>query len=407
MSRLRQLGGAIRYLWLMAGLTLLFLLAIEGFATVALNIHNRWKYPPGDTRLRADAYGNAPWVSDYYNAFHRGRDEMRWMSYVYWRRRPWQSPYINVDERGIRKTTSSAKDGTVTIFMFGGSTMWGSGARDEYTIPSVLARELERKGISATVVNYGETGWVSTQELIALELELRQGRRPDLVVFYDGINDTYTAFQQGVAGIPQNEFNRVTEFNFMQKSVKERLGIIGRDAADRLSTRKLFELFQSDVIKGIGVKLDEAAPGFNMDAPSVARLAGQVIDTYVSNVELVNLLGEHYHFKPLFYWQPSVAEKPQLTAYEKELLVDMQPTMRFFEQTNQTFRDRRLDQPGPGRVRDLLSTFSETSAPMFIDRFHLGEAGNEAIARLMLPDVLAQIDQLAAGKANGHAHVSR
>jgi lysophospholipase L1-like esterase len=407
MSRLRQIGGAIRYLWLMVGMTLLFLVAIEGFASVGLNLRNRWKYPLGDTRVNADAYGNAPWVSDYYDHFHRGRDEMLWKSYVYWRRRPWQSPYINVDERGIRKTTSSAKDGAVTIFMFGGSTMWGSGARDEYTIPSVVARELERKGVSATVVNYGETGWVSTQELIALELELRQGRRPDLVVFYDGINDTYTAFQQGIAGIPQNEFNRVTEFNFMQKSVKERFGIIGRDAVDRLATLKLLELFRSDVNKGIGVKLDEAAPGFKMDAPLVARLAGQVIDTYVSNVELVSLLADHYHFKPLFYWQPSIADKPQLTAYEKELLVDMQPTMRFFEQTNQTFRDRRLGQPGPGRVRDLLSAFSETSAPMFIDRFHLGESGNEAIAKLMLPDVLAQIDQLASGKANGHSHVSR
>jgi lysophospholipase L1-like esterase len=58
-------------------------------------------------------------------------------------------------------------------------------------------------------------------------------------------------------------------------------------------------------------------------------------------------------------------------------------------------------------VRNLLSAFSETSAPMFIDRFHLGEAGNEAIAKLILPDVLAQIDQLAASKAGGHAHVSR
>ena len=190
--------------------------------------------------------------------------------------------------------------------------MWGSGARDEFAIPSVLARELAHKGIPASVTNYGETGWVSTQEVIALELELRQGHRPDLVIFYDGINDTYTAFQQGIAGIPQNEFNRVAEFNALEKPVRERARKIARDAALRLSVRRLLEVIRPDD-RGIGVKLDESAPGFSLDDAAAAGLARQVIDTYVSNVELVKALAKHYQFKSLFYWQPAVSDKPHLT----------------------------------------------------------------------------------------------
>ncbi len=390
----------------MAGLTLLFVCAIELGLTMAFMIGDRLRPWAGDTRLMADAYGQAAWVRDYWNDFHRSRDDMRWNSYVYWRRQPRQSRYINVDERGIRATPTSATNGTVRIFMFGGSTMWGSGARDEFTIPSILARELDRQGIQAAVTNYGETGWVSTQEVIALELELRQGRRPDVVVFYDGINDTYTAFQQGIAGIPQNEFNRVSEFNFLNKPVKERARLVAKDAALRLSTRRLFDALRPDSGKGLGVQLDETAPGFALDEAGTARLARQVVDTYASNVELVRALGEHYRFKSFFYWQPAVADKPHLTEYEKTLSIEMQPIERFFRQTNQALRDRQHDKPEPTRVRDLTGVFAEVSAPMFVDRFHLGETGNEVIAKQMVPDVLAGLADRAS-KTGAPPHVSR
>jgi hypothetical protein len=59
-------------------------------------------------------------------------------------------------------------------------------------------------------------GWVSTQSVIMLLRQLQHGNIPDVVVFYDGVNDTYAAYQQGFAGWPQNELNRVTEFNVTQ-----------------------------------------------------------------------------------------------------------------------------------------------------------------------------------------------
>lgn len=78
------------------------------------------------------------------------------------------------------------------------------------TIPSYLAK------YGYDVTNYGETGYVSMQELILLIQELKTGK-PDIVIFYDGFNDTFSAYQQGVAGLPMNEFNREKEFNLSKK----------------------------------------------------------------------------------------------------------------------------------------------------------------------------------------------
>ena len=54
--------------------------------------------------------------------------------------------------------------------------------------------------------------------MIKLQLELRAGNIPDIVIFYDGVNDVYSSFQtyimgQDEAGLPQNNQNRKDDFN--------------------------------------------------------------------------------------------------------------------------------------------------------------------------------------------------
>ena len=61
--------------------------------------------------------------------------------------------------------------------MLGGSSLWGFGARDDQTIPSLLARRLHDRGVQVEVKNLSDLGYVSTQEVIGLLREL-QGRLP-------------------------------------------------------------------------------------------------------------------------------------------------------------------------------------------------------------------------------------
>ena len=92
--------------------------------------------------------------------------------------------------------------------MLGGSSLWGFGARDDQTIPSLLARSLDEQGWRVELKNLAEIGYVSTQEVIALTRELQAGYRPDLVIFYDGVNDTTSALLEGEPGLTTNEINR-------------------------------------------------------------------------------------------------------------------------------------------------------------------------------------------------------
>ena len=116
---------------------------------------------------------------------------MQWHPYVLWRRRPFTGRYINVDAAGRRRTSNREAPGDrpIDIFGFGGSTLWGNGARDENTIPSCVSRLLDESGRRVRVTNYGELGFVSTQNLISLMLERQAGRVPGVVFCYDGVND--------------------------------------------------------------------------------------------------------------------------------------------------------------------------------------------------------------------------
>lgn len=80
------------------------------------------------------------------------------------------------------------------IWMFGGSTMRGNTDDDAATIPSVVARELNRgssTGACWTVVNFGVNSFNSLLEVKYLQKCLiEEEQAPDLVVFYDGANDS-------------------------------------------------------------------------------------------------------------------------------------------------------------------------------------------------------------------------
>src|SRR5262249_14963034 len=92
------------------------------------------------------------------------------------------------------------------VLVLGGSTVWGYFVCNNGTVPSLLARALARDGIGGyQVTNFGQPGYVSTQEVVALLSELHEGRIPDLVIFLDGINDTFSAYQNGRAGLDQSD----------------------------------------------------------------------------------------------------------------------------------------------------------------------------------------------------------
>jgi hypothetical protein len=230
-----------------------------------------------------------------------------------------------------------------------------------------------------------------------LLLQLQKGNIPDIVIFYDGVNDTYSAYQQRVAGLPQNEFNRMREFNLSNPdNLKQRSGMLLRDAVRGLSTLRLL----NGLLLRFGVR-DQSAPVANplfvhnaaSDAKSLVR---EIVTAYVSNVELVMALGAHYGFKGIFYWQPTIFQKEHLTAYERSERQKQQDLEPFFQNTYDVMRQSSLAQKSEFPFRDLSMVFVDVREPLYIDWMHLGEVGNAMMAQRMVKDVLSII---GAGKS--------
>lgn len=385
-----RIGKWVKDSWLMLGCTILLFCFLEGSLSLAFFIRNRLSASaPSDAerRVLADTYADSSWVNNYQEEYSRS-GVLQWRPYVYWRRMPYHGNYINIDADGLRLTTSTEaapqeSRPPLKIFLFGGSTMWGSGVRDAFTIPSIVAKELQGKGVAAEVVNFGENGYVSTQEVITLLLQLRKGQRPDLVIFYDGVNDVYSAYQQRVAGLPQNEFNREREFNLSHPdNLTRRTRMFLRDVASSLSTVR----FTRGLFRRTGILA--AADSLPDRAPESEALAQNVLATYQGNIEIVKALSEHYHFNYIFYWQPTIFQKTNLTTYELRRRAEMQGIERFVQLTYGDVQQSGLAEGRENSFHDLSLIFADVREPIYIDFCHIGESGNEVIAKRMVSDIL-------------------
>ena len=396
MTMLKKIGAVIKDAWLILGITVLLFCFLEGSLSLVFHLKDRLggsESSKAPSRVLADTYQDPSWGKAYYKEFSRSK-KVRWEPYVYWRRESYRGSYIRIDADGIRLTTvakpkAQSSRPPLKVFMFGGSTLWGTGARDAFTIPSFVARELENKGIAAEIKNFGESGYVNTQEIIALVLQLAKGQIPDLVIFYDGVNDTYSAYQQRMAGLPENEFNRVKEFNLSKRSnYKKRAGTVLTDFASRLATVRLLNgLFPGLTARSEGEVSNPL--GLDNPAPDDGSLAREVVERYVGNIELVRALSEHYRFRYLVYWQPTIFQKAHITEYESSQRKTAQSMERFFQLTTDAIRQSRLTEKSEYPFSDLSLIFSDVQVPVYLDWMHIGEYGNEIVAKRIAADVLA------------------
>ncbi len=383
----RQIRQTVRFIWFNIGVALLVLTLMEGVGEGYLALRYRAQsaalLADIEQRYELDAGADQSWVREYIREVDLNpARQNEWYPYVYWRTKPYHGKYLNIEEAGVRRTwnsTSSPTPGQLKVFMFGGSTMWGYGARDEFTIPSLVSKKLAaRLESGAWVTNFAESGYVSTQEVIALMLELRKGNVPDVVVFFDGVNDTFSAFQNGVAGIPQNESNRVAEFNSPTR-FNWRQAIIERLALYRLGARLLRSRGGSP------------STGFaRADGRSADALARPVVEVYLANVSIVDAMAQRFGFREIFFWQPTVHTKRHLSQRERQWYGEDERWGLSFHKVNDAFRERmrtsRLD-----NVYDLSGVFDEARGTVFIDAWHVTEGGNEKIAELITQTLLREV----------------
>jgi lysophospholipase L1-like esterase len=395
-SRVRKMATAHRRLkrwlvllqtvWSILGITLILLGLTEAGFRLAFALKDRFSIQPQpDRRVLAEGYGGESWPVRHYREIESLRE--RWEPYVYFRPDAFRGETISIGLDGLRATWQPPSAGspagkdekTVDILMLGGSSLWGFGARDDQTIPSMVAREFFERKRNVRIRNLAEIGYVSTQEVVALVREIQSGYRPDVVIFYDGVNDTTSALLEREAGLTTNEINRRREFNLLQSPSRLAGAFLVKVVEDSGSYR-FAQAVNRRFARGDD-RIRQAVPD-----SARARLAVEVVQRYVANVEIVERLGREYAFHALFYWQPLVFTKRALTPPEREEVAR-------FAWAEPMFRDvlRRVREPSilgsHPAFHDLTGIFDDTDSLVFIDYCHTTESADARIAKMIANDV--------------------
>ncbi len=295
-----------------------------------------------------------------------------WVPYTYTRMMPFHGDLINIDDVGRRATASFVSDATAApdVYFFGGSTMWGEGSRDDYTIASQLARLMNDAGTPIRATNYGQIAYVNTQEQILFERQLALGNVPDTVVFYDGYNDLAGVYiDDEMAGLPHNEINRQRDL-LAGQILREGRPLLGEP-----------DVNWADLNFGL-VGAPKASPE-------------QIADLYLQNLRLIRAAAQAYGVKTLFVWQPAVMYKQNLDPRE-QLFVDQNRAAwpgfdELYQATDEALRQRVADE-GLSDVLILSDLFADELRYLFFDRVHVIEDGNTLISQAIQPTLAATIN---------------
>lgn len=358
--------------------TLLLLTAAEGLAAAVL-----WWTEPRAVTPAGDADAAAEVISDDLD-----RLTVDYWPYVGWRAHPLRSRTVNVDERGNRVTPGAACEaGAFTVFVFGGSSVFGYGVADADTLPArLLATLTSQLGGPVCLRNFGQFGWSSTQGVIALLRELQERPAPDLVVFYDGFNDVNILGADGIGGAAP-------------RGTPDYDGAVAVARAERHgAATALLELLRSSHLWEAAVKWrsvrsrnasgpgSSSAPGGDPPGRAPATTPEAIVRAYLTNVEAVRAIAAARGFQAAFFWQPTLWVKAGArTAEEQRLLAESPVRTGGPALLQATYPLVAAEAGSRAGLFYLGSLFDATPEPTpYLDDCHLTPAGNAVVARRMV-----------------------
>ncbi len=343
-------------------------LAFFMFILVAVNwgggFFYHWATKQSHPLADHEDYRNLSWAATYWRE-HNESSVTKYRPFVGWSRLDYKGQYVNITD-GCRKTFQSAaqSDKPTIVYVFGGSTIWGTGARDDYTIPSCLTRIADQQGIPLRVSNFGEAGYVNWQNVIHLAELCANGQVPDLVIFYEGCNDA-------IAKLQTPELERVHQnFSSWERrngSQHRHLGIPD-EMVNWLSYHSLARMVRDRIL----TPRTDDAPQLSPD--QLQHLAAEVVETYEENARFVRALGERYGFQSRFFWQPIVYTKSNPSQQEQSYRTSFgEPLAEIYRIATARIRESTL-------IHDLSKSYDGADKAVYIDFAHVSEEGNAIIA---------------------------
>ena len=388
----------------LVGLSVVVIVAADLLGRVASAVDDRYFGPPAEHLLADDdlraglpAYDGVDYAPRSLLEEVRKSDRTVYEPYTIWKRRAYRGEYTVIDISGSRRTVgNSQSDDALEVWMFGGSAMWGVGAPDDDTIPSHLAALLNGTlGIDSTVRNLGRRGYVSTQEVVYLMRELQAGRRPDVVVFYNGVNDAAAVSLWPEFPGVHVSFDTVRD-RFESTDEDDDIGWFARSTGLYKASRILLDRVESDPFErdGIIVYADQDTDS----TPNYRWLAERGLDLWLFNARVIDSLARDYGFIPLVAFQPGLwsTGKPLDPSEESLIASEMEyaglkTIMTVRAEMAAVLDDRLSDPQTPDWVVNLNDLFAYTPAPVYIDYVHVTGRGNEIAARRIAEELLERL----------------
>jgi hypothetical protein len=338
----------------------------------------------GSPREKVSYYSSQDWAQRYWYEFRLSRKQ-RYYPYVGWRRASFKGETINIDQNGIRLTPGadcSAK--SFKVFAFGESSMWGTGSPDWGTIPANLQKGLEkmRQG-PVCVVNFAESAYVLTQDIITLLMQLQSGNIPDVVLFYNVEGDAYAAYQGGRAGIIQNLDQVAARFEKGDKPPT---------LVDWLRRTSSYSLIDSLVDKLRIAKPKQEGPTpiqlvtYETMGINLKKLSDSMAENYFGDYRIVDALSAKHGFKYYFVLPPHLllgGDKP-LTLEEQQMKREAESDPAFEKLFRAFYQTLERESSRYQNIYSMVDVFDHYDSLIWIDAGHVTPTGNQVVARRIL-----------------------
>ena len=388
----------------LVGLCVVVIVSVDLIGRVAAAFDERYFGPPDnllladdDLRAALPAYSGFDYDPRELLEEVRKSDRAVYEPYTIWKRRPYRGTYTTIDITGSRRTVgNSTSEDALDIWMFGGSAVWGVGAPDHETIPSHMAALLNGTlGIESNVRNLGRRGYVSTQEVIYLMRELQAGRRPDIVVFYNGVNDAAAVSLWPEFPGAHVSFDTVRD-RFEATGEEEDIGWFARSTGLYKASRIVLDRVEGDPFErdGIIVYADRDTDS----RPNYRWLAERGIDLWLFNARVIDGLARAYGFTPFMAFQPGLWSigKPLDPSEESLIASEMEyaglsTLMTVRAEMAALLDDRLSNAQAPNSVVNMNDLFVDTPEPVYIDYVHVTGPGNEIASRRIVAELFERL----------------
>ncbi|HEY0653842.1 MAG TPA: SGNH/GDSL hydrolase family protein [Chryseosolibacter sp.] len=333
--------------------TFLVLLAVVNWAC-GLYLKRGAKVKREELPNYSDDFAHAKKVFHDYNSVQH-----QYEPFVGWKTLPYKGETLIIGSDGTRQvpTASTAENGK-SIHFFGGSTMWGEGSDDGHTIPALVAK----RNPQFQIFNHGQLAYNSRQELDALISLYATGVKPDVVVFYDGVNDAAFLCPKEIKKLPAHR---------LVPMYRDKL-YVGKTALAKEIAGKLF----IDNILGVVRKATYKPTPENTpyDCVSNPAKAEQIAEMMLKNWEMANEIVTKRGGRFVAILQPAAfIGKPKTDHLE------LDPELgKNFEVIYGLIKKKIAERNHPW-ITDLSDRF-DGDEYIYIDFCHVSPNGNEIIA---------------------------